>query len=52
LNEEDLALFVRRFSKFFKPKKGNFRNTPKFVEKSKDDYDGATQGTKEKDKNS
>lgn len=45
-------MFVRRFRKFFKPKKGNFRNTPKFVEKSKDDSDGATQGKKKKDKSS
>lgn len=56
MDDEKLAMFVRRFRKFFKPKKGNFRNkNSKFFEKSKCDSKETTQKKNEtvkKDKNS
>lgn len=56
LNDEDLALLVKRFRKFLKPRKGNSRYKPsRFAKKSKGESFATTQGKKgkvKKDKNS
>jgi len=52
MDEEDLALIVRKFNRLFKTKKGNFRNTySKFTEKPKDYSSATTIGRREREKN-
>lgn len=48
---EDLALFAKRFSKLFRPRRGYSKNKfSKAAEKSKGDSNGASQGKRDKDK--
>jgi hypothetical protein len=52
MDEEDLALIVRKFNRLFKTKKGNFKNTySKFSEKPKEDSNATTIGGREREKN-
>jgi hypothetical protein len=48
---EELALFAKKFSKFLRTKKGNSRSKPsKFFEKSKGNSNGASQEKRDKTK--
>jgi hypothetical protein len=52
MDEEDMAMFVRKFKSFLKHKKGNFSSTSyKSIEKPKGDSSGATVGIRIREKN-
>jgi hypothetical protein len=52
MDEEGLALILRKFNRLFKIKKGDFKNTiSKFAEKPKGDSSGTTVGWTKREKN-